>query len=78
MINQMIHDGFDVRGGDAMPLRPLFCKVWEASAVSAHIVSNLFDDLPCAPNRVSAAPRMLGRPSIDVSAQPRELKERLP
>jgi hypothetical protein len=61
-----------------MPRRPLFCKVGQASAVSAHIVSDLFDDSLCAPDRVSEPPGVLGGPSIDVSAQPRELEKRLP
>lgn len=61
-----------------MPGRPLFCKVWQASAVSAHVVSKLFDDSLGAPDRVNEPPGVLGGPSIDISAQPRELEERLP
>jgi IstB-like ATP binding protein len=35
-----------------MPRPPLFCKVWEAPAVTAYIVPTLFDDLLCATNWV--------------------------
>jgi hypothetical protein len=45
MIDQMIHYGFDMRGGDAVPRRPLFREIRQTSAVSAHIVPKLFDDL---------------------------------
>jgi hypothetical protein len=58
MIDEMIHYGFDVCGGDAVPRGPLFCETREASAVSAHIVPKLFDDLSCASNRLSAAPHV--------------------
>jgi hypothetical protein len=57
---------------------PLFREVRKASAVSAHIVPKLFDDLLFASNRLGTPPRMLGRPSVDVFAQPRELEKRLP
>ena len=78
MVDQMIHHGFDVCGGNAVPRRPLFREIWEASAVSAHIVSNLFDCSFYAPDGLSEPPGVLGGPSIDVCAQPRELEKRLP
>jgi hypothetical protein len=59
MINQMIHHGFDVRGGDAVPRSSLFCEIREASAVSAHVVPKLFDDLPCAVYLHYFVPRVL-------------------
>jgi hypothetical protein len=74
----MIHYGFDMRGGDAVPRRPLFREIRETSVVSARIVPKLFDDLFGAPNRWGEAARVLGRSSVDVSAHPRELKKRLP
>jgi hypothetical protein len=78
MIDQMIHHGFDVCGGNAVSRGPLFCEMREASTISAHIISKLFDDLLRAPNRLSAAPRVLNRPPLDVSAQPRKLEKRQP
>jgi hypothetical protein len=62
MIDQMTHYGLNMRGGDAVPRRPLFRKIRETSAVSAHIVSKLFDDAFGTPNRLGAAARVLGRP----------------
>ena len=47
----MIHYGFDMRGGDAVPRRPLFREIRQTSAVSAHIVPKLFGDLFGALNR---------------------------
>lgn len=32
MIDEMIHDGFDMRGGDAVPRRPLFREIGETSS----------------------------------------------
>lgn len=61
-----------------MTRRPLLCKVWQASAVAAHIVSSLFDYSLCAPDRLREPLGVFGGPSTDVCAQPRKLEERLP
>jgi hypothetical protein len=37
MIDEMIHYGFDVRRGNAVPRRPLSCEIWEASTNAVHI-----------------------------------------
>jgi hypothetical protein len=74
MIDQMIHYRFDVGGSDMVPCWPLFREIGKASTVSADIALELFDDLFGTPYRVSAVPRVLVRPWVDVSAQPCKLE----
>jgi hypothetical protein len=51
VIDQMVHHGLYVRGGNAVPGCPLLCEIGYASAVSANIVSELLNYLPYALNR---------------------------
>jgi hypothetical protein len=78
LADNLVDRRFDEAGGDAVHRRPLFREIRQTSTISAHIIPKLFDDLFGSLNRLGAAARVLGRPSVDVSAQPRELEERSP
>lgn len=64
VINQMIHHRFDMRSGDALTSGPLIREIRETSAITPHIISELFDDPLGTSHRLNAVPRVLFGPSM--------------
>ena len=75
VIDQMVHDRFNMRRGDPAPGGPCLRKARHAAAVTAHIALEFVDCAGDAGEGVGSYAGMFRCPAFDVATQTRELQK---
>ncbi len=65
----MVHDGFDVRGGNAAPRRPGSRKIWQAAPIAAHVAFQIVHRAESGMEPVQRTSRVSCRPEDQLLTQ---------